>query len=115
MDELKKLPAVFYQTAAGKEPVREWLLGLDAHDRRIIGQDIATAEYGWPIGMPLCKFLGHGLWEVRSHLYSGRIARVIFSELKGQMVLLHAFVKKSQQISQRDIALARKRLKELLR
>jgi hypothetical protein len=52
--ELKKLPAAFYCTASGNEPVREWLKGLEEADRRTVGQDIATAEFGWPVGMPVC-------------------------------------------------------------
>lgn len=46
MVEIKKLAATFYRTAAGNEPVREWLKALEEADRRIVGQDIATAEYG---------------------------------------------------------------------
>jgi hypothetical protein len=66
--EIKKLPAVFYSTAAGNEPVREWLKTLDAADRKIVGQDIAIAEFGWPVGMPVCRSLGNGLYEIRSDL-----------------------------------------------
>jgi Phage derived protein Gp49-like (DUF891) len=71
---LKKIPAAFYQSG-GREPVREWLKALDAEDRKVIGEDIATVEYGWPIGMPTCRPLGQGLWEVRSTLRNNRIAR----------------------------------------
>ncbi|HWL38648.1 MAG TPA: type II toxin-antitoxin system RelE/ParE family toxin, partial [Gemmatimonadaceae bacterium] len=78
MVEIKKLPAVFYSTAAGNEPVREWLKTLDTVDRKIVGQDIAIAEFGWPAGMPVCRSLGSGLYEIRSDLASHRIARVIF-------------------------------------
>jgi len=44
-----------------------WLLDLDEKDRRLIGYDIATAEFSWPIGMPLCRSIGFGLWEIRSN------------------------------------------------
>ena len=64
MSKLKKLPAAFYQTAGGKEPVRDWLQNLDPESRRIVGYDIATAEYGWPVGMPLARKLGDGLQEI---------------------------------------------------
>ncbi len=72
---LKKIAAAFYQTGAGREPVREWLRSLDAEDRKVIGEDIATVEYGWPVGMPKCRSLGQGLWEVRITLRNNRIAR----------------------------------------
>jgi phage-related protein len=112
-DELKKLPAVFYQSASGKEPVREWLKALSQDDRRMIGHDIGSAEFGWPVGMPLCRSLGGGLWEVRTTLSHGRIARVIFCVHAGSMVLLHGFEKKTQKTPKQDLELARKRQKEV--
>ena len=71
INRTKKLPAFFYRGVNGREPVREWLQMLSAADRHVIGFDIATAEFGWPMGMPLCKSLGQGLWEVRSSLAQG--------------------------------------------
>lgn len=109
----KKIPAFFYQTASGAEPVRDWLLTLDTDDRRIIGVDIATVEYGWPVGMPTCRSLGGGLWEVRSSLASRREARVIFAIVGERLVLLHGFIKKSQKAPKSDLDLALKRLKEI--
>lgn len=113
MAELKKLPAAFYATASGNEPVRDWLKGLNSEDRRILGQDIATAEFGWPVGMPLCRSLGKGLFEIRSDISGKRIARVIFAVVDEQMVLLHGFVKKSQRTPKPDLELAARRLKDI--
>ena len=75
---LKRLPARFYRSDRGREPVGEWLKGLDPEDRKVIGEDIKEVEFSWPIGMPLVRSLGRELWEVRSSLLDGRIARVIF-------------------------------------
>jgi len=111
--EIKKLPASFCCTAAGNEPVREWLKTLDENDRRIVGQDIATAEYGWPVGMPVCRSLGKGLYEIRSDLAKGRIARVIFCVTGQRMVLLHGFIKKTQKTPKKELDLALKRMKEV--
>jgi len=83
------------------------------NDRRVIGKDIQKVEFGWPIGMPYCRPLGHGLWEVRSDLSGGRIARVLFCIVRGEMVLLHGFEKKSQKTPARDIELALKRKREI--
>ena len=88
---LKRLPARFYRLDSGREPVREWLKGLDVADRRAIGEDIKDVEFAWPIGMPLVRSLGRDLWEVRSSLPHGRIARVIFCVEPDCMVLLHGF------------------------
>lgn len=114
MLELKKLPAAFYCTATGREPVREWLKGLNEADRRSVGQDIATAEFGWPVGMPVCRSFGSGLFEIRSDISSGRVARIMFCVAEGRMVLLHAFIEKSQKTPKVDLDLARRRKQEML-
>ncbi len=108
---LKRLPARFYRTTSGREPVREWLRELPADDRKIIGEDIKDVEFSWPVGLPLARSLGRGLWEVRSSLTHGRIARVIFSVEHSQMFLLHGFIKKTQKTPQPDLDLALKRMK----
>ena len=110
---MKGLPAVFYELPSGHAPVREWLKGLDRSDRKIIGEDIKDVEFSWPIGMPLCRAFGQGLWEVRSDIAGSRIARVLFCVKAGRMVLLHGFVKKSQKTPAGDLELARKRMREL--
>jgi phage-related protein len=109
----KRIPAFFYQSPSGSEPVRDWLKTLDDEDRKTVGEDIATVEFGWPVGMPVCKALGGGLWEVRSSLPSRREARVVFVINEERMVLLHGFIKKTQKTSKSDLDLARKRLKEI--
>jgi phage-related protein len=108
---LKRLPAHFYRSDSGREPVREWLKGLEADDRKVIGEDIKDVEFSWPIGMPLVGSLGRELWEVRSRLPRGRIARVLFCVEQGRMVLLHGFIKKTQKTPQHDLDLAVKRSK----
>jgi len=110
---VKRLPANFYALGSGREPVREWLKKLDVEDRKLIGEDIKDVEFSWPIGMPLCRSLGAGLWEVRSQLTGGRIARIIFCVHQGRMVLLHGFMKKTQKTQPREIELAAKRMKEI--
>lgn len=106
------LRVIFFRTEAGNEPVREWLKGLRREDRKVIGEDIKTAQYGWPMGMPLIRKLEPGLWEVRSHITEG-IARVIFTVIGDVMVLLHGFVKKSQKTPPADLRTARQRLADL--
>lgn len=94
-------------------PVREWLLSLSDDDRKVIGDDIRTAEFGWPIGMPLCRSISgrSGLWEIRSSLADGRISRVLFCVHAGRMVLLHGFVKTTQKTPDHelDVAVARQK------
>ncbi len=103
----------FYHTSSNKEPVRDWLKAQSLEMRRTIGEDIKTVQFAYPIGMPLVRKLEPDLWEVRSHISTG-IARTIFTVQNNQMILLHAFIKKSQKTPKSDLELARKRLKELL-
>ena len=113
MVALKKVQARFYVAATGRKPVRDWLLALPREDRRTIGLDIQVVEFGWPIGMPHCRSLGRGLWEVRSNISDSRIARVIFCFAGSEIILLHGFVKKSQKTPDNEVALAVQRLKDV--
>lgn len=111
--KIKGLSAFFYQSSAGNEPVRDWLKNLPKEDKKIIGEDIKTVQYGWPLGMPLVRSLGDGLWEVRSALGTNRIARIIFFMHASSMILLHGFIKKSQKTPLSEIEIAKKRMKEV--
>lgn len=102
------LMVAFFRTEADNEPVREWLTGLGREQRRLIGIDIKTVQLGWPIGMPVVRKLEPKLWEVRSDL-EGIIARVIFTVVGSQMILLHGFIKKSQKTPTVDLQTARQR------
>lgn len=108
----KRIPAKFYQNENGKEPVRDWLKDLDREQRKLIGADIKTVEFGFPIGMPICRPMGDGLFEVRTNLPQG-IARVLFCIHEGEMVLLHGFIKKSQKTPKQDLNLALERKLEV--
>jgi phage-related protein len=109
----KRIPAIFYRTKIGNEPVREWLKTMPAVDRRLIGEDIKTVEFGWPIGMPVCRSLGGGLHEVRTNLLGNRIARVFFYvDKKQRMVILHGILKKTQTTPASDIQRARQNMRK---
>lgn len=108
-----EIPVLFYRTSGGAEPVLEWLRGLPPDDRRAIGTDLATVQFGWPIGMPLCRSLGGGLWEVRSALPSRRIARLVFFVERDRIGVVHGFIKKTQKTPVDDLDLARRRMKEM--
>ncbi len=109
----KRITVRFYRQPSGKEPVRQWLLSLSRDERLVIGTDIKTVEFGWPVGLPVCRSLGEGLWEVRSSL-GNRIARVLFFVADDTMWLLHGFLKKQQRTPARELALARRRMRDVL-
>ena len=105
---MKRVPAIFYRTEAGNEPVREWLKAMSAEDRRRIGEDLKSVEYGWPLGMPVCRSLGGGLHEVRIDLAGNRTARVFFYiDRRHRLVVLHGIVKKTRRTPAADLALTR--------
>jgi phage-related protein len=102
----------FYKAESGSEPVRTWLKSLTDDYKKCIGEDIKTVQFGWPLGMPVVRKLEPGLWEVRSHVKDG-IARVIFTVRGDMMILLHGFIKKSQQTPLDELETAKKRLKNI--
>ena len=102
------LPVVFFRTETGREPVREWLKDLPKDERRIIGEDIMTVQFRWPLGMPLVDHLGSGIWEIRSRLVN-RIARTLFFVHQEEIILLHGFIKKTRKTPNEDRALALRR------
>lgn len=107
-----RLGVRFYATANGREPVREWLSELGRPTLRVIGADLRTIQFGWPLGMPLVRKLEPGLWEMRSNVDAG-IVRVLFTIAGSEAVLVHGFIKKSQALPQDAITLARRRMKEI--
>ena len=109
----RKIELIFFRTGAGVEPVREWLKGLPEVERRAVGQDLLRAQWRWPVGMPLCRPMGKGLWEVRTDLPTKRTARVLICLYREHLVALHGFIKKTRTTPDEDSALARKRQKEL--
>ena len=96
------LNVVFYRSESGNEPVREWLKSLPRDSKRLIGEDIKTVQFGWPIGMPLIRKIEKDLWEVRARLRDG-IARVFFTVDGNLIILLHGFIKKSQKTPEPEL------------
>ena len=107
-----KLHVIFYRSTSGREPVREWLRDMDSESKGIIGTDLRTVQFGWPVQMPLVRSLGDGLWEVRSSIRTG-IARIIFLVGDDTLVPLHGFIKKSRKTPRKDLELAKKRATDL--
>jgi phage-related protein len=112
-DQTPEVPVRFYRSDTGREPVLEWLRGLDKDDRQTIGLDLMRVQFGWPIGMPLVRSLGSGLWEVRSTLPSHKIARLILCFHDKTLIVLHGFIKKTQKTPTEDLDLAKRRMKEI--
>ena len=108
------IQVVFYRTADRNEPAREFIKSLSRAERREVGADLHTLQSDWPIGMPLVRSMGKGLWELRSDL-GDRIARLLFCFHEQEIVVLHGFIKKTQSTQLSDLNLALKRMKEVKR
>lgn len=108
----RPIPVVFFQLDSGKEPVREWLKALNRENRKFIGEDIKTLQFGWPVGMPVARKVADNLWELRSRLTHG-IARTFFTIYAKKIVLLHGFVKKARKTPAKELAIAKRRLTKL--
>jgi len=106
-----RLRVVFFRSQSGTEPARRWLKSLTAAHKKVIGEDIKTVQFGWPIGMPLVEKIEPYLWEVRSRVPDG-IARVLFTVDGQVMILLHGFIKKTRKIPKTEINTARSRLRQ---
>ena len=114
-ERLKRLPRLsvrFFRELTGSEPVRDWLRGLPDAEKREIGADIKTVQFGWPIGMPVVDHIEGEIWEVRTRLAT-RLARVLFVLEGNAMVLLHGFIKKERKTPKGELDLAKQRLKKL--
>jgi len=107
----RPLAVVFFRTEAGNEPVREWLKSLPREERHTIGEDLLTVQHAWPVGKPLVSPLGGGIWELRSRL-PNRIARVLFIVTQDEIVVLHAFIKRTQKTPVQELDLARRRKRQ---
>jgi phage-related protein len=108
----RPIQVIFFKLDSGREPVREWLKGLDRGNRKVIGEDIKTLQYGWSVRMPLSRKLDEGLWELRSRVLDG-IARTLFTVYDQKIVLLHGFVKKTQKTPSKELTIAKRRLTKL--
>ena len=110
---LTPIPLVFWRSLTGREPVREWLNEFSRTDKRVLGRELAKVQFGWPVGLPLCRPLAAGLWELRATLAGHREVRVFFGFHDGRLIALHALKKKTQKTPAADLALARQRLKDV--
>jgi phage-related protein len=108
----KIIQVYFFKSESGNMPVQDWLYKLSEEERKKIGEEIKTVEFGWPLGMPIVRKLKTNLWEVRIHL-KAKIARVLFTVVDDSMILLHGFIKKTEKTPKEDIELAEKRMKLL--
>ena len=107
-----RLECAFFKKKSGTEPVREWLRGLGRPVRLAVGSDIERVQWRWPVSKPLVGSFGQGLYEVRTWV-GGNVYRVFFFIEGSDMVILHAFMKKTERTPDSEIAMARKRLRQV--
>ena len=103
--------SVVFYNAAVQAAIEQWPAGINASFTRIVQQML---ESGPNLGLPYTKPFGNGLFEIRAKAAEG-IGRAFFCTLvERKIVILHGFIKKTQQTPHKELTLARKRLKEAL-
>ncbi len=96
--------------ASVEAEIEEWPVGISASFIRITEQMVDT---GPNLGLPYTRPFGDGLFEIRARGPEG-IGRAFFCTLVGRrVVILHGFIKKSQATPDKELRIARKRLKEV--
>lgn len=93
--------------------MRAELKRLPLDDKKKVGRDLAQLQFGWPIGMPLVRKVQGDVWELRCSLPSKRELRILFVTGEAMLILLHAFIKKTQKTPIVELNLAEKRRKAL--
>ena len=116
MGNIKPLTPKFYRTASGRMPVKEWTSGLLVKDAKVVKAEIRAIALDPTIGLPHRRSIKgrKGLWEIRVDLSDGKIGRILYCTHKGDMVLLHGFIKKSQKTPEREIDTAKDRMKDFV-
>jgi phage-related protein len=102
--------AVFYKTEAGNEPALYWFRALEPEERRIVGYELRLLQIGFPEGLPRCRSLGDGLFELQCTL-PNKIARVIFFLDGHSVIIVPGFIKKSQKTPKEELETAKARKK----
>jgi phage-related protein len=104
--------SLLFFNASVQAEIEGWPAGINASFVRITEQMV---ESGPNLGLPYTRPFGDGLFEIRAKGEEG-IGRAFFCTLIGRrIVILHGFIKKTQQTPAKELKLARKRLKEVQR
>jgi phage-related protein len=114
MKKEDRFEVFFFETAAGNQPVREFLLNRSEQDKKEIGSDILEVQRRFPVGLPLVDKISDNLWEIRSHIPDG-ICRTFFTIHTHAIILLHSFVKKTKKTPSKELEIAKRRLQEYRR
>jgi len=102
-----------YSIVYYSQEVQEEIINLPVTlQARFIGLTDRMMEHGPNLGLPHTDAFGGGLFELRLKGAEG-IARVFFCLIvKQQIVMLHSFIKKTQKTPDKELKLAKQRMKE---
>jgi phage-related protein len=107
---------VFYTTERGDSPIDEFLDGLDKKSRAKIAAHLSLLEEQGPnLKRPYADVVRGKIRELRIPQSSNQYRILFFFQLREQIVLVHAFSKKTQQLKEKDIELAKKRMEDWIK
>ena len=103
--------SIEYFNSKVQQNIEGWPVGIYADFLRLIQM---MEKHGADLRMPLSRAMGQGLFELRRKGKEG-IGRAFYCTMVGrEIVVLHCFIKKTQDTPDKELAIARKRLKEVL-
>lgn len=101
---------VSYYNKAVYKSIMAWPQKICGNYLRIVD---LMEQFGPNLGMPFTRAMGDGLFEIRTKGQEG-IGRVFFCYKKGKnIVILHGFIKKTNNTPQKELVIARKRMAEV--
>lgn len=111
----RSMQVEFYETAAGKNIIAEFLDSLPDKDVAKIFREIdLLSEYGTELREPHAKHIEGPIWELRVK-FSSNIYRIFYFVFQGdRIVLLHAFAKKTQKTPQAQVKIAERNLRDYI-
>jgi phage-related protein len=107
---------IFYTTERGDSPLDDFLDGLDKKSRAKVAAYLSLLEEQGPnLKRPYADIVRGKIRELRIHHSSNQFRILYFLKVRDQIVLVHAFSKKTQQLKKKDIGLAEKRMEDWMR
>ena len=106
----------FYHTSSGRSPIEEFIEALSKADKaRFAEVLVGLGQFGMSYSRVTFKPLRGKLWEIKFSAPGGGYRVVYVLVARDEMVILHAFKKTTPKTPLRDLDLAEKRMKEVLR
>jgi phage-related protein len=104
---------IFYTTERGDSPIDDFLDGLNKKSQAKVAAHLSLLEEQGPnLKRPYTDVVRGKIRELRIQQSSNQYRILFFFQVRDQIVLAHAFTKKTQRLNEKDIELAEKRMQD---